>query len=134
MKTRRFGFFLTIGTFLVAGCSLFAPVEGPLQLIITSDTLNIAWDPPAATPLQPAVVEYNVYYRMHGATDWNSLSSVKSSETPGFSIEHGDLEFGLWEFAVSSIDENGEESGFHTSIDRTAEPFTGWYVFWIGSL
>ena len=43
------------------------------------------------------------------------------------------MDYGVYDFAVSAVSEQGNESAFHSSLDSTANPFTGWYINWIGS-
>mgnify|MGYP001045096978 CR=1 FL=1 len=39
-------------------------------------------------------------------------------------------EFGVYRFAVVSVDASDLRSTYHTSLDTTAQPQSGWYVSW----
>lgn len=118
---------------LCTACSLNTGIDGPQQIIHKGSTLSLAWDEPELPVGSLEIVTYNLYYRSRGLTEWKNAGSVEASDSPGVSLSVEDIGYGVWEFAVSSVDSDGEESDLHASIDRSAEPFTGWYVFWIGS-
>ncbi|MBT3273899.1 MAG: fibronectin type III domain-containing protein [Spirochaetales bacterium] len=122
--------------FSFSACSLFEPNDNPVEILVKSQALTLAWDAPAYSGTYPGseIVSYNVFYRVHGASDWTLLSEVEADSSPSLKITGDELDFGFYDFAVSAISESGEESPLHESTDTTADPIIGWYVNWIGSL
>ena len=120
---------------LVISCSAFLPTTDPLQIISKSESLTLEWDSP--NPLHSAsvsdVFSYNLYYRPYSTSAWFLLTEVSAEMHPVFEITNDMLNYGLYEFAVSSVSADGTESALHESTDYTANPITGWYVNWIGS-
>lgn len=106
-----------------------APVSvEPVPIRVSGASFVLAWDP---APQQ--VSTYNVYYRSRGAGQWRVLSDVAAGTSPSYRVTTGELSHGSYEFAVRAIGASGEEAGFHTSLDDTAEPGTGWYLRWTSS-
>lgn len=79
------------------------------------------------------VVQYKVYYRVHGSYNWQFLMEVENSGSPECLVTSKDMDYGRYDFAVSAITEQQGVSALHSSLDRTADPFSGWYINWIGS-
>lgn len=105
-----------------------------MQIVHKSDTLTLAWDPPATDiPDRPTEVEaYQVYCREHGTSYWRFLAEIPASRNPEYTIDHEYLGNGLYDFAVRAITVEGRASALHTSLDNSADPISGWHVFWIG--
>ena len=118
---------------LLSTCSFFSPIEGPIEIPIKSETFSLAWDPPASAPVGKAIVSYNIYVRARGASTWEEVASTEAAENPSLQLSVADIGIGLWEFAVSTVTDAGEESEYHSSIDHTADPITGWYISLTGS-
>jgi hypothetical protein len=122
-----------LGLFLLAACSAcvlpdFGSHVGGDEsemVSITTNTLTLQWDPPAS-----AIDHYKVYYRVHGATDWLALGDVPSGPLPEYVILHSTLGDGEFDFAVVSVNASAMMSDYHTSLDGTAQPDSGWYVSW----
>ena len=91
----------------------------------TDNVVVLLWDAPS-TP----VYSYNVYYREHETQEWNLLATVPATEFPEYAVTAVDLKGKLLDFAVTSIDAYGNESGIHSSLDQDADPPTGWYLHW----
>ncbi|MBB6479240.1 hypothetical protein [Spirochaeta isovalerica] len=89
------------------------------QIIRSSSEITLEWDYYPGT-----AASYNLYYKTHGDTSWNSLNSM-SSETLSFTVLFSQLGSGSWDFGVSAVDFEGNESEIHSSLDDTAEPETG---------
>jgi len=100
----------------------------PVPIRVSGASFVLAWDP---APQQ--VSTYNVYYRSRGAGQWRVLGDVAAGASPSYRVTTGELSHGSYEFAVRAIAVSGEEAGFHTSLDDTAEPGTGWYLRWTSS-
>ncbi len=98
----------------------------PQIILITADHFTLYWDTPPE-----AVSEYRLYQRIHGGGDWNLLAG--GLDAPEATVTQMDLDFGTYEFAVSSVSMDGVESDLHTSLDETADPGTGWYLNWTGA-
>ena len=98
----------------------------PQIILITADHFTLYWDTPP-----DAVSEYRLYHRIHGGSEWNLLAGGLAA--PQATVTQTDLEFGTYEFAVSSVSMDGVGSELHTSLDETADPGTGWYLEWTGT-
>jgi hypothetical protein len=97
---------------------------------ITDPDFTIAWDPPEDDSGNPVTPDsYNVYYRAHDTVPWTLLDTLTGSTTE-YLVSTTVLDYGCYEFAVTSVDSGGSESDKHTSMDDTADPATGWYVDW----
>ncbi len=59
------------------------------------------------------------------------MGSINSSDNPYFTVKHSDVGDGVYVFAVSTVGEGGGQSPLHTSLDYTADPISGWYVWWM---
>lgn len=106
---------------MVEGVAIIGP-EGYSEVQRTESAVMLYWDAPA-TP----VVSYNVYYREHGTEDWILLTNVTETE---FELSDPTLYGKVLDFGVSSIDSGGRESAVHASLDDSASPAGGWYLFW----
>ena len=116
-----------------SGCAMYDPdIFGTLQddskyeKKITSEAqITLAWDPPS-TPLQ----SYNIYYRVHDEVFWNLLAEIPATAEPQYTISIDDIGPGTYDFGVSAVDQDDNESALHTSLDITADPKSGWYLSW----
>ncbi len=129
--------FVTVIAFQFSGCSL--PDLGSFtkdsdsgetkavqkQITWSADQLTLQWDPPAQ-----AVTNYNVYYRAHGTSTWLSFGQIAAVPQPEYSVQHSKLGNGTFDFAVVAKNAEGDVSDYHTSLDSTADPSTGWYISW----
>ncbi len=95
------------------------------QITWSADQLTLQWDPPAQT-----VANYSIYYRTHGTSGWASLGEITAVPQPEYVIQHSTLGNGTFDFAVVAKNAEGDTSDYHTSLDSTAEPSTGWYITW----
>ena len=118
---------------VLVGCPL-PTVDDPQQMIrVKSTILTLAWDPPVANPGLGAtsVSKYRIYYSNHGASEWVLLDEIDSTVNPQYTVSHGTLGDGVYDFAVSAVTSSGQESSYHTSMDAAANPMTGWYAWWM---
>lgn len=117
---------------LAGGCAI-PPIYEPISIRVKTASLTIAWDPPDINlPGSPNYVSgYRIYYSDYGTSAWQELGEIPASENPYFTIEHSVVGDGLFVFAVRSLSADGDASEFHTSLDWTADPQTGWYVWWM---
>lgn len=97
--------------------------EPAQMLTVSGPTFTLAWDSGS-----PDVDAYRVYWRTHGEETWLLLADAVS-ETQ-HAIAEGDLPYGTYEFAVSSLATDGAESSLHHSFDETADP-EPWILRWI---
>ncbi|MFW6139181.1 MAG: fibronectin type III domain-containing protein [Spirochaetota bacterium] len=124
---------ISIAAFLLivlVGCQY---TSEPQQVLVTSDTLTLAWGAPdfdARTLIDP-IEYYRIYYRESGAGTWQEIAQLPGDEKPEYTLYHEDFGDGRYEFAVDYITVNGQASGMHTSRDHTADPMGGWYVLWM---
>ena len=119
------------------GCKLLIgdSTNESLEIVVKGDSFTLAWDPGGPEiPNDPnRAVQYKVYYRVHGSYYWRFLMETESSGSPECVITDEEIDYGRYDFAVSAVNEQGSESAFHSSLDRTANPLTGWHINWIGS-
>ena len=106
-----------------------------LEIVVKGSSFTLAWDSGGPEiPNDPnRAVKYKVYYRVHGSYYWRLLMEIESTGSLECVIKNEYMDYGRYDFAVSAISEQGNESSFHSSLDKTANPFTGWYINWIGS-
>ncbi len=100
------------------------PDKGEL-VTITAEQLTLIWDAPLG-----AVDHYTVYYRVHGSSDWITLADVSAAPQPEYTAVHSVVGDGEFDFAVVSVDASAHRSAYHSSLDVTAQPKSGWYVSW----
>ena len=117
---------------LLSGCPLPTDSEATM-LHIKSATLTLAWDPPVVNSHFPEyhTSRYRLYYSEHNANNWLMLDEIPATRNPEITISHSTLGDGVYDFAVSSVMSNGLESSFHTSLDWSANPASGWFVWWM---
>ena len=119
---------------IILSCGLFVNLNKPVQIVINSDTFTIAWDAgDFEETTDHFTEEYNLYYRTHGTTEWTLLLSIAPEENPNALISNNMLDYGVYDFAVSRVDNEKNESELHASLDDDAIPSTGWFVNWMGS-
>jgi hypothetical protein len=120
----------------VSGCdwinTLSLGLRKPSQIIYKQPQLTLAWDPPATDipGTSAEVAKYQVLYQEHGSNCWILLDEIPSDRHPQYTIVHDRLKDGLYDFAIRAITVNGQFSALHTSLDSSADPISGWYVFW----
>ena len=96
------------------------------RIEITGEEFTITWD----TDSEGSTIDYyQIYYRIRGTEEWIFLAEAEQAYEPSLLIHTGLLDYGVYEFAVTSVS-YGEESEMHTSMDDDALPITGWYVAW----
>ena len=97
------------------------PTVEPTLITVQGEEFTLAWNESLTT-------EYRVYQRPHGSAVWALLATV--TDVSQLTIDTGMLPYGEYDFAVTAVGE-GSESGFHTSLDGTADPSCGWYLEWV---
>ncbi len=138
MKKKYLTIFLLISIIaLHSGCKLNwnAKTNESMEIIVKGSSFTLAWDSGGPDiPNNPnSAVQYKVYYRNHGSYYWRLLMEIENSGSSECIINDEIMDYGVYDFAVSAVSEQGNESAFHSSLDSTANPFTGWYINWIGS-
>jgi hypothetical protein len=114
------------------GCGF--PKTGAAPIQVSSNSLDLEWDPPVdpGVLLPGQVLRYRVYSRHLDEGSWKYLK-----ETAGktfVSITNAEVGGdGTYAFGVRSVSPDGVESPLHTSLDFSADPAGGWYVFWVKS-
>lgn len=115
------------------GCAVYFAdefIEHDLQAaslparVVRTDQAVLAWDAPAND-----VDHYELYYRIHGESDWVLLDTIPATPEPQYTISYEDFGEGEFEFGVVAVGADGE-SEMHTSLDSSASPRTGWYLRW----
>lgn len=96
------------------------PIVQPITL--SGPSFTLAWDDDSSE-----TVSYTVYWRNRGATSWQLLASDLAE--PEYTVSTEILSHGSYEFAVSSVSSDGQESDLHESLDEDAEP-EPWYLEW----
>ena len=95
------------------------------RIVISDSAFSIAWDTDSSTD-----EFYRIYARERGTYEWTFVQEITAAPSPEFEINTTNLTYGVWEFAVSAV-EDGVESDLHTSMDDNADPVSGWYIDWI---
>ena len=95
----------------------------PTVMTVRGPSFTLAWDAGGSM-----VATYRVYWREPGASAWEVLEPA-ASETQSTESEE-DLPYGTYEFAVSSVCPEGEESDLHHSFDDSADP-QPWILHWV---
>ena len=116
---------ITFPACILPNCAIFRQ-EGDIKLVsVTADQLTLQWDSPPS-----AVDHYTVFFRVHGTPDWVTLADVPAAPMPECTVAHTTLGDGEFDFAVVAVDASEMWSSYHTSLDVTAQPQSGWYVSW----
>jgi hypothetical protein len=116
-----------------SGCAMYDPgifedvkPGGEVRMKTSSESeITLAWSPTSSP-----VKLYRIYYRDHGAAFWNFLAEIPEAAEPQYTISINDIGPGTYDFGVSAVDIDDQESGLHTSLDVTADPSTGWFLSW----
>ena len=105
----------------------------PQLIVVHDDTITLSWDPPDFNTLEVIwpIVSYKVFYRRYGGFSWSLIAEVEAKQRLAYTLNHDEVGDGLYEFAVSAMNEKNYMSTLHTSIDQNANPFGGWYVLWL---
>jgi len=93
-------------------------------IVVDDSSFTIAWD----SPQNDTITGYKLYYRQHGNTEWIELVELNDATTE-YIIDSSDISYGQYDFAVTSLSDS-EESEYHTSLEETAQPNTGWFLDW----
>jgi hypothetical protein len=101
------------------------PAGDAVAIAVAAESFTLAWDPATGD-----VAAYEVCYRLHGESAWQHLEEVPATDSPTVTVTSSDLPFGTYEFAVRAVESAGTYSSYHTSLDSSAEPETGWYLNW----
>jgi hypothetical protein len=98
-----------------------------IQLMqVSADNIVLQWDASAGD-----VASYSVYYRTHGTSNWILLGDAGAAPPPQYGVPYAAMPGnGKYDFAVVAVGGSGQKSSYHTSLDPTASPSTGWYVSW----
>ena len=99
--------------------------SGIKKLSSSKSQITLAWDRPSGD-----IASYRVYYREHGAQNWEYLGENIGADETEYTISYAVLTNGSYDFAVSVVDSEDTESPLHTSLDTTADPDSGWYLKW----
>jgi hypothetical protein len=129
---------ITILFFATGGCSLYllqnldatvstpGPDSGAEKVLCCAEEVTLAWDPPPSD-----IATYKIFYRSHESGTWMLFDEIPADDDPEYTLYHGDLGNGEYDFGVVAVDAETEESAMHTSLDDTAQPESGWYLSWV---
>ncbi|MFZ7131897.1 MAG: hypothetical protein ACOWWR_06025 [Eubacteriales bacterium] len=101
------------------------------EIMVRGNYLTIEWDNPFFIEEANKIKTYRIFIRSHGTYGWTFVSGKAYSEQTSFTIEKGDLRSGKYDIGVAIVTTDGEMTAIHSSLDNTAIPQTGWYIFWI---
>lgn len=133
IKFKAYFLILLYFIFCMNSCRLFLSdsIDKPHEIIVTSNYITIEWDNPVFFSKTNTIESYNIYFRKHGYYQWLFYSEVDYKRIPSFTFDSGDFTPGKYDFGVSAVTTDGRESKIHSSLDSSASPSTGWYIFWI---
>ena len=97
--------------------------DEPAVITVSGPRFTLSWDED-----DPDVVAYRVYHRQRGTAQWVLIDADVREQQ--LTVTRDDLEYGTYEFAVSSVCREGEESALHHSFDDSANP-SPWVLEWI---
>jgi hypothetical protein len=117
--------FTMLSACALPNCTVFLEAGKSEMVTVAADQVTLQWDPPPS-----AVDHYTVFFRVHGTPDWVTLADVPADPYPEYTVAHSVLGDGEFDFAVVAVDASDQWSAYHTSLDKTADPQTGWYVSW----
>ena len=103
----------------------------PREIIIYEDYFNLEWDNPAELQQTNSILLHKIYIRKHGDIDWQLVKEIDSGVKTSCIIRGDEFEPNKYDIGVSFVTTDGTESAIHSSLDKTASPPTGWYIFWI---
>ena len=98
-------------------------------LTVSGTSFTLAWDAPTDSGTDDPLASYNVYFRSRGTYPWTYLGGT-AGLVESFEVTTAMLDYGIYEFAVTSVATSGAESDPHTSLDDTADPQSGWFIDW----
>ena len=121
----------TVSLSLLTACEMpdFSALFGDSdQQKITSSAEEIVleWDAPSQT----TVALYDIYVRDHGTSNWETLGSIDAIPQPEYAVAYSTLGNGTYDFAIVALSIDSIRSNYHSSLDPTAQPDTGWYLAW----
>ncbi len=129
----RFAFLLAavISLSLLTACELpdwsaLFKDQDQREITTSADEIVLEWDAPPET----AVAQYQVYVRNHGAANWQVMETIDAIPLPEYTVIYSTLGNGKYDFAVAAVSAEGISSAYHSSLDPTAMPETGWYLVW----
>jgi hypothetical protein len=96
------------------------------KITSSAEEIVLEWDAPSESD----VVLYNVYVRTHGTSSWETLGSIDAAGKLEYVVAYSTLGNGIYDFAVVALGADGLRSDYHSSLDPTALPDTGWYLVW----
>lgn len=138
MKTNRFYknlsfVFLSLLPLIVISCAplFWDTLKYARQYIIFEDEIKIEWNNPVALSKKNLIKSNRIYIRKHGQIIWQFVEEIKMSENPSITVHGNSFSPGKYDIGVSTVTKDDEESRIHSSLDKTAYPPTGWYIFWI---
>lgn len=119
----------------LSSCKLIAGMDinfGPTEIIVNQQFFSLQWDFSGRdlSDNQTDISSFRLHYRDHGTFKWFYLSEIPASNEKWFFISEDQLDYGIYDFAVSYINKEGIESELHTSLEASAKPMSGWYVNW----
>ena len=106
-----------------------------MEILHRSAELTLTWDPPLTDIHNNSmkVASYKIYYRHHGTSTWTFLDEISASSHPEYTVEHDRIGDGVYDFGVRAVTISGQASALHSSLDNSADPISGWYVFWVNT-
>jgi hypothetical protein len=95
--------------------------------LLREEGLTISWDIDDAEGL---VNNFELAYKSASDTgsDWIALASNLTRTTKEYGLTGSSLPTGDWVIGVLAIDGSGLTSEWHTSLDQSADPTTGWIL------
>jgi hypothetical protein len=103
----------------------------PFMEVRQSDSVTFFWDSPSWNP--DTVQYYELFFRPIGDNLWTLLkSNIPPLANNAIVVHRSEISSGdsLFYFAVRYVTGGGIRSAYHVSLDSTAVPPGGWFLFW----
>lgn len=112
------------------GCSLSSN-NGPLMVEASGESITIGWEPPSPV-LSGKIDYYSIYVKDHFDGSWVFLKDVGNSgeEEITVQLQKQNIPYTYIDIGIRSHYKDGSKSELHSSLDNTASPACGWYVYW----
>lgn len=130
---RKISIILFIASLLLVlgSCHLFANNPNPLKIRVNGASAKISWESPNPV-LNHQILQYNIYIKNHNGGAWTLLEEIQNTKEDvlTFTLLKENIPYSFIDIGIRSVYTSGTMSEIHSSLDDTAEPSCGWYLYW----